>query len=189
MVCYARRATGMLTIVLVTIALYGAGTAHFLNTAALLTSLAIVFGCAIVLACAGLVALRAVQHKRARAGACVRCRHRCQHAMTGPPQRLWLMSRAQRSLPVVPTARVYLPIPQVPAQRVPAQRAQAQRAQAQRAQAQRVPAVGVLAVGVPADEGMGPHWPDRPLRGHLLAEPAGPGQHQPQRARAAAASR
>ena len=48
MVCYARRATGILSIAIAALFLFGADTAHLFNVAGLLLSLAIVFGGAAV---------------------------------------------------------------------------------------------------------------------------------------------
>lgn len=171
MVCYARRATGILSIGIVALFLYGADTAHLFDVAGLLISLAVVLGGAAVAAVAVYVALRSVRHKRALAGGCVSCQLRCQHAMTGDPGwrssssaasasasagsgRMWLVSSVERRAAAVPAASagagrpVFVPLPRVPAERV------------------RVPAerVRVRAGAAAPAGGAAPRWPDLPAR-------------------------
>jgi hypothetical protein len=113
MVCYARRATGILSVAIVAMFLYGGSTAHLLNIAPLLVSLAIVLGGAAIAAVAAFVALRSVRRRRSLNGGCVSCQLRCQHAMTGaPPARLWLISTTDRGAPV--PEKTLIPMPRVP---------------------------------------------------------------------------
>jgi hypothetical protein len=181
MVCYARRATGILSIAIVALFLYGADTAHLFDVAGLLISLAVVIGGAAVAAGAVYVALRSVQRKRALAGGCVSCQLQCQHAMTGDggrrsagSQRMWLVSRAERR-PVAPQP-VFVPMPRVPAEqvrvpaeqvRVPAEQVRVPAEQVRMpAERVRVPAGADASARVRGAEagGCAPHWPDLPAR-------------------------
>jgi hypothetical protein len=151
MVCYARRATGILSIAIAALFLYGVDTAHLFDVVGLLVSLAIVLGGAAAAAVGVYVALRSVRRKRALAGGCVSCQLRCQHAMTDFPARrpggLWLVSAVERRPepagrpaerpPAERPQPVFVPLPRVPAERV------------------RVRA---------AAGGVAPRWPDRPAR-------------------------
>ncbi|HXL95373.1 MAG TPA: hypothetical protein VN969_41135 [Streptosporangiaceae bacterium] len=116
MVCYARRATGILSIAIAALFLYGADTAHLFDVAGLLISFAIVLGGAAAASAAVYVSLRSVRRKRALAGGCVSCQLRCQHAMTDFPARrsggLWLVSTVERR--PEPTKPVFVPLPRVP---------------------------------------------------------------------------
>jgi hypothetical protein len=175
MVCYARRATGILSIAIVALFLYGADTAHLFDVVGLLMSIAIVLGGAAAAAGAVFVGLRSVRRKRALAGGCVSCQLRCQHAMTDgaghPGQRMWLVRTAERPMPAsmpvlgagagrpgsgpgravpgrpVPGRPVIVPVPRVPVL-VPVPRVPAERV--------RVSAEGVpVRVPVSADRGLG----------------------------------
>jgi hypothetical protein len=163
MVCYARRATGILSIAIAALFLYGVDTAHLFDVVGLLVSLAIVLGGAAAAAAGVYVALRSVRRKRALAGGCVSCQLRCQHAMTDFPARrsggLWLVSAVERrpepagrpaERPPAERQPVFVPLPRVPAERV------------------RVRAVagGVAPRGVAAAvaRDVAPRWPDLPAR-------------------------
>jgi hypothetical protein len=160
MVCYARRATVILSVAIVALMLYGADTAHLFDAGRLLMSLATVFAGAAVMAGLTFVALRAVQHRRALAGGCVGCQFSCQHAMTAaasggddphipapfPPRRMWLVNSADRGI-TTDLGMPSMPVPRIPAPRQPV----------------RARAGG----GRPAT---GPHWPDRPLRTTVRSE-------------------
>jgi hypothetical protein len=131
MVCYARRATGILSVAIAALFLFGADTAHLFDVTGLLVSLAIVFGGAAVGAAAAFVTLRSVRRRRALAGGCVSCQLRCQHAMTGPEQqRLWLISSAKREGPRAP--QVFVPLQRLPVRGLPARRVPAPTADAAR---------------------------------------------------------
>jgi hypothetical protein len=118
MVCYARQATGILSIAIVGLFLFGADTAHLFDVGGLLVSLAIVFGGAAVGAAAAFVTLRSVRRRRALAGGCVSCQLRCQHAMTGlEQQRMWLVSSAKREAPRAP--QVFIPLQRLPVRGLP----------------------------------------------------------------------
>jgi hypothetical protein len=196
MVCYARRATGILSIAIAALFLFGADTAHLFNVAGLLASLAIVFGGAAVGAAAAFVTLRSVRRRRALAGGCVSCQLRCQHAMTGPEQqRLWLISSAKRESvqPEVGRApQVFVPLQRLPVRTLPAGAGPAGagpagagpvRAAPVRAvpvPARAVPARAVSLRPVPAGAvrvralrmraGDSPRWPDRPTRSTVRSD-------------------
>ncbi|HLK00638.1 MAG TPA: hypothetical protein VKU39_12115 [Streptosporangiaceae bacterium] len=115
MVCYARSGIGVLLAVIAILIAFGGGAARFLDMTALAISLVAVIGTAVVAATVAFVAVRTIQHRRARAGGCVGCTFRCQHSMTG---RLSLVRVIERqpsaSGPVaLPMPRVRMPEPAV----------------------------------------------------------------------------
>jgi hypothetical protein len=164
MVCYARRATGILSIAIAALFFFGADTAHLFDVTGLLTSLAIVFGGAAVGAGAAFVTLRSVRRRRALAGGCVSCQLRCQHAMTGPEQqRLWLVSSAKRETPRAP--QVFVPLQRLPERGQPAQGPSATGVAAgRRVGASRVGVASLPARRLPVPAADAARWPDRPTR-------------------------
>jgi hypothetical protein len=111
MVCYARRAVWIAILGIVVLVMLGANQTHLFNAVGLLLTLAIVLGGATTGAGFAVAALRAVQRKRAAAGACLTCRFRCQHAMMTPPQRMWLISTVDRG---TQREKVFVPMPRIP---------------------------------------------------------------------------
>jgi hypothetical protein len=111
MVCYAQRAAWITILGIIVLVMLGADQTHLFNVAGLLVTLGIVLGGTVTGAALTVLALRSVQRKRAAAGACVTCRHRCQHAMVPPPQRAWLISVADRG---AEQQKVFVPMPRVP---------------------------------------------------------------------------
>src|SRR5580704_12155962 len=96
MVCYARPASRFAAFLIVALVVFGRPVGHYLDTAAILVAcLAATGGAAVVAA----LAFAATRRRRAAAGGCVNCQFRCQHAMTGPPRRLWLVATANRPEP------------------------------------------------------------------------------------------
>ena len=140
MVCYARPASRMAALLLVVFLVFGRSAAHFLDATALLVAIAVAVGGAAVAAAVAFVLFRAVQRRQAAAGGCVSCQFRCQHAMTGPSRRLWLVTAADR----------HEAGPAHPARTPPSGR----------------PAPVLLPTPAirPAGAGATPRWPDRPLR-------------------------
>ncbi|MBV9204663.1 MAG: hypothetical protein JO037_04490 [Actinobacteria bacterium] len=139
MVCYARPAGRLAVIFGVALVVFYRPASHFLGTTAVLAAVTIAIAGAAVAAALALATFMPVRRRRAAAGGCVSCRFRCQHAMTEPARRPWLMTTTDRGPATVP-----LPMPAV-------------RSAAPAA----VPAVagGPAAAGDPA----APRWPDRPL--------------------------
>ena len=139
MVCYAGPAGRLAAIFIVALVVFYRPVSHFLGTAAVLAAVTIAIAGAAVAAALVLATFMRVRRRRAAAGGCVSCQFRCQHAMTEPARRRWLMTAAARGQATVP-----LPMPAV-------------RSAAPAA----VPAVagGPAAAGDPA----APRWPDRPL--------------------------
>jgi hypothetical protein len=148
MVCYARPASRFAGLLIVALVVFGRPVGHFLDTAALLVAALAAAGGAAIAAVLVFAAFASTRHRRAAAGGCVSCQFRCQHAMTGPSRRPWLVTTADRQEPGpdhpgrMPSSGhpgpVLLPIPSIR----PAGAA-----------------------------GAGPHWPDQPLR-------RVPGQHE-----------
>jgi hypothetical protein len=137
MVCYARRATWITILGIIVLVMVGADQTHLFNVVGLLLTLAIVLGGATTGAVLTVLALRSVQRKRASAGACLTCQFRCQHALTSlPPQRMWLISTADRGPQRLGTAS---------------------------RSTQRQEQVLVPMPRIPVRDHSGPQWPDRPL--------------------------
>ena len=117
MVCYARRATWITILGIIVLVLIGADQTHLFDVLGLLLTMAIVLGGATTGAVLTVLALRSVQRKRASAGACLTCEFRCQHALTGPPQRMWLISTVDRGPRPLSTAqrqeKVFVPMPRI----------------------------------------------------------------------------
>jgi hypothetical protein len=110
MVCYARRAAWIAILGIIVLVMLGADQTHLFDVAGLLVTLAIVLSGAVTGAGLTVLALRSVQRRRAATGACVTCRFQCQHAMTPPPRRMWLISTADRGAQprevLMPTLRI-----------------------------------------------------------------------------------
>jgi hypothetical protein len=140
MVCYARPASRLAALLIVALLVFGHPVSHFLDTAAILVAALAAAGGAAVAAALVFAAFASTQHRRAAAGGCVSCQFRCQHAMTGPSRRLWLVTAADR----------HEAGPAHPARTPPSGR----------------PAPVLLPTPAirPAGAGATPRWPDRPLR-------------------------
>jgi hypothetical protein len=137
MVCYARPAGRFAAFLIVALVVFGRPVGHYLDTAAILVAALAATGGAAVVAALAVAAFASTRHRRAAAGGCVSCQFHCQHAMTGPSRRLWLVTTADRQEPG----------PSHPA-RTPA-------------------AGHAAPVPLPMPSvrpGAAPHWPDRPLR-------------------------
>jgi hypothetical protein len=177
MVCYARSATGIATITLIAVLIFGRAAVHLLNVAALMVSISIVAGGTAVLAGLVFLALRSVRRRRALAGGCVACQLKCQHAMTdaasgfgagdgvfaGRAGRLWLVSSVDRGAPAQRPAPARRGVPErgpVRGPAIPDRRPLVARQQP-------VVAGQMPVVVVPA-----PRWPDRPLHSDVPREPA-----------------
>jgi hypothetical protein len=139
MVCYARPASILAVMVMVGWLVFARPISDFLETAALMVAVAAATGVAAVAAALVFAAFTSTRRRRAAAGGCVGCQFRCQHAMTEPQGRLWLVTTTDRRKPG-PDRRepgpVFLPMPPV----------------------------GSAGVATPAVAGgtNGPRWPDRP---------------------------
>jgi hypothetical protein len=153
MVCYARPASRLAAIVVVAWLVFAVPMSHFLNTAALAIAVLVAAAGAAVAAALVFATFMSTRRRRAAAGGCVSCQFRCQHAMTEPSRRLWLVTTTDRSAPGHPgpgvrgrqeheparSASVLLPVPTV-----------------------RSAASGPVPAG---DSGLAaPRWPDRPAR-------------------------
>jgi len=142
MVCYARPAGRFAALLIVALLVFGRPVSHLLDTAAILVAALAATGGAAVAAALAVAAFASTRRRRATAGGCVSCRFHCQHAMTGAPRRLWLVTTAHRQEPgPARTARtppsggpgpVLLPMP----------------------------SIGPAGL---AGTGTAPRWPDRPL--------------------------
>jgi hypothetical protein len=99
MVCYARPASRLAALLIVALLVFGRSVGHFLDTAAILVGALAATGGAAIAAALVFAALASTRRRRAAAGGCVSCQFRCQHAMTGPSRRLWLVNTADRHEP------------------------------------------------------------------------------------------
>ena len=97
MVCYARPASRLAAIVLVAWLVFAVPVSHFFDTAALVTAVMVATAGAAVAAALAFATFMSVRRRRAAAGGCVSCQFRCQHAMTGPDRRLWLVTTVDRT--------------------------------------------------------------------------------------------
>ena len=171
MVCYARPASRLAAILLVAWLVFAVPVSHFFESAALVMAVTVAAAGTVVAAALAFAAFMSVRHRRAAAGGCVSCQFRCQHAMTEPDRRRWLVTSTDRTPPgpapgdlrhpgargrpgLAPTrsASVLLPMPAV-----------------------RSAATATAAAGVPPPSGgvAAPRWPDRPaLRGGQVARRA-----------------
>ena len=143
MVCYARPASRFAVLLIGALLVFGRPLSHFLDTAAFLLVATVATGGAAIAAAAVFAAFMSTRHRRAAAGGCVNCQFRCQHAMTGPSGRPWVVARADRAShaePRPPQARL-APPPGGPAPVL-------------------LPMPSVRSAGL---AGAAPRWPDRPL--------------------------
>ena len=160
MVCYARPAIRMAALVLVAFLIFERPVGHFFDAAALVVAITVAIAVAAVLAALAFAAFLSTRRRRARAGGCVSCTLRCQHAMTEGPRRLRLVSITDRTPSIVsaPSAPAAAPAPAGVRAVVPAGRS--------------LPVVSIngrpsadhpALVPLPArpDD---PRWPDRPAR-------------------------
>ncbi len=99
MVCYARPASRLLAIVAVAWLVFAVPVSHFFNTAAFLMAVTVAAVGAAVAAVLVFAIVMSARRRRAAAGGCVSCQFRCQHAMTEPARRLWLVTIADRTPP------------------------------------------------------------------------------------------
>jgi hypothetical protein len=203
MVCYARPVSMMTAIVLVVFVVFGKPTVHFFGTAALVVAVTVALAAAAVAAALVFAAAVPARRRRVAAGGCVTCQFRCQHAMTGPPGRSWLVSTvdreqatpvpAHRAVAGGPGPRTLLSIQPVahPPVRLVGHAAAHPPVQVA-AHAVTPRAVGVPARPVPPPSvrdngfegfkrvpaGPVPRWPDRPVHraGQALPDQALPGQ-------------
>jgi len=97
MVCYARPAIRMAALVLVAFLVFERPVGHFFDAAALVVAITVAIAVAAVLAAVAFTVFLSTRRRRARAGGCVSCTLRCQHAMTEGPRRLRLVSITDRT--------------------------------------------------------------------------------------------
>jgi hypothetical protein len=168
MVCYARPASRLAALLIVALLVFGRSVGHFLDTAAILVAALAATGGAAIAAALVFAAFASTRRRRAAAGGCVSCQFRCQHAMTAPSRRLWLVNTADHREPGpahparTPSSGrpgpVLLPTPAIRPARAAAGAARA--AGAAWADGGGAGGAGARASGV---AGVAPHWPDRPL--------------------------
>jgi hypothetical protein len=172
MVCYARPAIRMAALVLAAFLIFERPAGHFFDAAALVVVIAVAVAIAAVAAAAAFAVFLSTRRRRARAGGCVACTLRCQHAMTEGPRRFRLVSIADRTpstssaspfapvaagvRAVAPTGRS-LPVVSINGRTAPAHYADRPAAVALPSPRRPVP------VPVPAGPDA-PQWPDRPAR-------------------------
>ncbi len=120
MVCYARPAGRFAVLLIGALLVFSRPVSHFLDTAAFVVAATVTTGAAAVAAVLVFASFMSTRRRRASAGGCVSCQFRCQHAMTGPSRRPWLVTTADRTEPAgrlgSPGARpgpVLLPLPSV----------------------------------------------------------------------------
>jgi hypothetical protein len=99
MVCYARPASRLAVIVLIAWLAFAMPVRHYFDHAALVMAVTVATAGAVVAAALAFVIFMSVRRRRAAAGGCVSCQFRCQHAMTGPGRRLWLVTTVDRRPP------------------------------------------------------------------------------------------
>src|ERR1700691_4437150 len=99
MVCYARPASRLAGLLIVAVLVFVQPGGHFLYTAAILVAALAATGGAAIATALVFAALASTRHRGAAAGGCVSCQFRCQHAMTGPSRRLWLVTTGDRREP------------------------------------------------------------------------------------------
>src|ERR1700728_3205662 len=162
MVCYARPAIRMAAVVLVAFLVFERPVGHFFDAAALVVAITVAIAVAAVAAALAVAVFLSTRRRRARAGGCVSCTLRCQHAMTEGPRRFRLVSIADRTAltPLTPSA----PTPAGTGARVVAPAGTGVRS---------LPVVSIngrpspghpaRVAGLPAGPDA-PQWPDRPAR-------------------------
>jgi hypothetical protein len=151
MVCYARPAIRMAALVLVAFLIFERPVGHFFDAAALVVAIGVAVVVAAALAAVAFAVFLSTRRRRARAGGCVSCTMRCQHAMTEGPRRFRLVSITDRSpsaFPAAPSSPVATPVPAGFRAVVPAGRS--------------LPVVSIN--GQPSPSPSYPRWPDRPAR-------------------------
>jgi hypothetical protein len=153
MVCYARPASRFAVLLIGALLVFGRPVSHFLDTAAFLVGATVATGGAAIAVAMVFAAFMSTRRRRAASGGCVNCQFRCQHAMTGPSGRLWLVARADRS----GHARHAQPGP-APARHAPP---------SGRPAPVLLPMPSVRSAGL---AGAAPRWPDRPLH-HTPGQP------------------
>ena len=160
MVCYARPASRLAAILLVAWLVFAVPVRHYFDNAALVMAVTVATAGAAVAAALALATFMSVRRRRAAAGGCVSCQFRCQHAMTEPPRRLWLVTTADRRPPGPAVGRLAAAPghPSAPGHPGPAPGRSASILLP-------VPAVRSAAPAAPDAENWGPaapRWPDRP---------------------------
>jgi len=175
MVCYARPASWLAAILIVSWLVFSGPVSHFLGSAALMVAVTAAAVGAAVAAALAFATFMSTRRRRGAAGGCVTCRFRCQHAMTEQPGRLWLVTTADRR-PPGPASGAPAAAPGQPGAPVPP--GSARRPGPSPARSLPVllpmPAVRTAAARPPAGSGgpAAPRWPDRPAHGSRLARPA-----------------
>jgi hypothetical protein len=104
MVCYARPAIRMAALVLIAFLIFARPVGHFFDAAALVVAIGVAVAVGAALAAVACAVFLSTRRRRARAGGCVSCTLRCQHAMTEGTQRLRLVRITDRSLSTSPAA-------------------------------------------------------------------------------------
>src|SRR5580658_1712036 len=97
MVCYARPAIRMAALVLVAFLVFERPVGHFFDAAALVVAITVAIAVAALAAALAFAVFFSTRRRRARAGGCVSCTLRCQHAMTEGPRRFRLVPIADRT--------------------------------------------------------------------------------------------
>ncbi len=154
MVCYARPAIRMAAVVLVAFLIFERHVGHFFDAAALVVAITVAIAVAAAAAAVAAVVFLSTRRRRARAGGCVGCTFRCQHAMTEGPRRLRLVSITDRTASAASTCSAPA-APSAPA-RVPGVRVAAPAGRL-------LPVVSINGRAAPPQPDA-PHWPDRPAR-------------------------
>jgi hypothetical protein len=193
MVCYARPAGRLAVIVLIAWLVFAMPVRHYFDNAALVMAVTVAAAGAVVAAALAFVIFMSVRRRRAAAGGCVSCQFRCQHAMTEPPRRLWLVTTTDRRPPGPAVGRLAAAAGHPSAPGHPGAPGRPGPAPARSASVPlptpsvRSAACAPAAAGVPAESGVpaAPRWPDRPaLRaGQVSRRLPRTGAHVPQRER------
>ncbi len=184
MVCYARPASRLAAIVLVAWLVFAVPVSHYFDNAALVLAVTVAAAGAAVAAALALATFISVRRRRAAAGGCLSCQFRCQHAMTEPPRRLWLVTTADRRPPGADRPATAPGHPGAPWHPGPAPGRSASILLPMPAVRSAAPAP---AAADPANRGLAaPRWPDRPaLRtSQVTRRGPGAGAHVPRRERA-----
>ena len=99
MVCYARPASWLAAILIVSWLAFSRPVSHLFDTAAVMAAVTVATVCAAAAAALAFATFMSARRRRAAAGGCVSCRFRCQHTMTEQARRLWLVTIADRRPP------------------------------------------------------------------------------------------
>ncbi len=173
MVCYARPASRLAAMVLVAWLVFAVPVSHYFDTAALVTAVTVATAGAAVAAALAFATFMSVRRRRAAAGGCVSCQFRCQHAMTKPPRRLWLVTTADRRPPGADRPASAPGRPGAPRHPGPAPGRSASILLPMPAVRSAAPAPAAAA---PENRGpAAPRWPDRPALRASQATRRGPG--------------